>query len=196
MAALIGGSPRPLQLLQRLGDTIPYDERTIDLVLVTDPRTSTVSAYESVLRHYSITEVLDVGAQYPNGTYSRWRTLVRDRHLPAYAMRTGAIVSLGNSQVEVIAPDGPCSLPQNCAGMLRLTVGLETVLLAGSSSAKEQTEAIFRNVPLRAGILVCPTPACAPSFIRAVSPKVVFSAQRPDWRGQWRQLNAAARIVG
>ncbi|HEX6509221.1 MAG TPA: ComEC/Rec2 family competence protein, partial [Chloroflexota bacterium] len=62
--ALIDGSAKPLAFLEALGSQLEYNTRTIDVVVVTDPRASTIAGLQAVLAHYQIGEVLDVGAEY------------------------------------------------------------------------------------------------------------------------------------
>ncbi|MBV9281800.1 MAG: ComEC/Rec2 family competence protein [Chloroflexi bacterium] len=170
MTVLIDGSPRPLQLLERLDDVLPYEVRAIDLVIVTDPRAGNVVGLQAVLAHYAVSEVLDVGAQYPSATYARWRATLRQERIPAYALRTGTSVRAGAVSLTALGPDAPCPQPTDCVGLLRLADLHRSVLLAGDSSAREQREALFRPVSLRADTLFLdlarPTD---PGFVRAVT---------------------------
>jgi competence protein ComEC len=193
--ALIAGSGQPQALLTRLGAVIPSRDRTIDLIVSTDPRASSVTAYGDVLQHYAVSSVLDVGAQYPDGTYARWRTLIHDRHISAYSLRTGAVADVGGVRIEALAPDGACAVAQDCAGILRLRVKGRTVVLVDSAGVREQRESVFRNVSLRADILVCPLKACDAAFISAVAPEAVFAPSRPAGVTRWRRLPATSTTV-
>jgi competence protein ComEC len=176
MTALIDGSKQPFELLVALGDTLPYQTRTIDLVIVTDPRANNIAGLTAVLQHYRIGEVLDVGAQYPSATYARWRVELRSRHIPVYALRTGAAVTVGKADVVALGPDALYPLPQDSAGMLRVTLDRHTYLIATAASLREQREAIFRPIHLRSDVLVIdgkqdPDPA----FLAAVRPSLTYS---------------------
>jgi competence protein ComEC len=178
VTALIGGSAQPLVLLSRIGSVLPGSDRTIDLVIATDPRTSFLASYGDILSHYDVVRVLDVGAQYPTGTYARWRSLLRARGIPAYGLRASTIARLGSVRITAVAPDGLCGRPQECAGIVRVELGRQTVLIAGSADAHEQHDAIFRGVRLRSDVLVCPVSPCDPAFVSAVGPRMVFSTTR------------------
>lgn len=177
--ALIDGSARPLGLLTALGRALPYDRRTVDLVLVTDARSGNVSGLEAVLQHYHIGEVLDTGAQYPSATYARWRAELRSRRIPVYALRTGVAVRLGDAQIEALGPDALYPQPQDAAGMLRVTLPGHSFLLATAASRRELTEAVFRPVHMRSDVLVIDGRQGVPrSFLAAVRPCLLYSRAR------------------
>ena len=156
-AVLIDGSPHPLALLRGLGSRLLGRSRELDAVIVTDPRGSNITGLRAVIARYAVREVLDVGTEYPSATYAAWRSDLEHRHIPVTALRTGVAISVEGVNLAAIAPDDVCSVPVNCVGMLRIVVGPHTVLLAGSSSAREQREALFRRVPISADTLVFTT---------------------------------------
>jgi competence protein ComEC len=192
---LIGGSRQPLALLERLGTVIPSDTHTIDLLIVTDPRSSALAGDLGILQHYAISEVLDVGAQYPSSTYARWRALLRDHGIPTYSLRTGATAEVGRIHIMALDPDGPCGVPANCAGMLRMSIGGKTILLAGSASRREQNESLFRRVDMRADALVCPAIGCDAAFVSAVRPRVIFASGPLPGTIPWHRL-PTTRAIG
>jgi beta-lactamase superfamily II metal-dependent hydrolase len=165
--ALIDGSPRPLQLLDALGAELGI-QRSIDVVVVTDPR-SNVAGLLDVLRHYSVREVLDVGCEYPSLTYARWRAALRARGIPVYALRTGTSFRVGEVVLRTLGPDAVYPNPTDSIGLLRLRFPTQSVLLAGASSSRERTEAVFRPVHLKAGLAVVDAGTRSPAaFVRHV----------------------------
>jgi competence protein ComEC len=192
---LIGGSPQPLRLLERMSTVIPSDTHRIDLLIVTDPRSSSLAGDIGIFQHYAISEVLDVGAQYPSSTYARWRALLRDHGIPTYSLRTGVTAEVGSVRLVALDPDGPCGVPANCAGMLRLSIGGKTVLLAGSASRREQNESVFRGVNMWADALVCPTIGCDSAFVSAVRPRFVFASGPPPGTSPWHRLPTTRATV-
>jgi beta-lactamase superfamily II metal-dependent hydrolase len=174
---LIDGSPRPFGLLERLGRVLPYSTHSIDLVIVTDPRSANVAGLDAILTHYSIGEVLDVGSQYPSTTYARWRGHLREKGIPAYALRTGARVHLPDVTITALGPDAVTSRPQDSAGLLRISMHGRSLILAGAASRREQRESLFRGVALRGDALLADgTVGLDPDFRRAVRPRVVLVA--------------------
>jgi beta-lactamase superfamily II metal-dependent hydrolase len=187
--ALIDGSSKPFQLLERLGQVLPFNTRTIDLVVVTDPRASNVSGVEAVLAHYQVSEVLDVGAEYASTTYARWRADLRSRGVPVYALRTGASARIGSVLMTSLGPDALYSNPADCIGLVRLAGPHRTVLLVGSASPREQLEAVFRPIHLHADTLVMDgSKGYVPSFLRAVHPATMLTRAPPPLSFDSRRL--------
>ncbi|HLJ66152.1 MAG TPA: ComEC/Rec2 family competence protein [Chloroflexota bacterium] len=174
MTAVVDGSRQPLRLLEQIAAVVPFDDRTIDLVIVDDARANSVTGLLELLNHYAVSEVLDTGVEYTSSTYAAWRAELRRRHIPVYALRTGARVTLGDIRIEALGPDALYPKPQDSAGLLRLTVGGRRVVLAGDASAREQTEAVFRSIDLPADALVCGSAPCAAAFLQAVHPRLVY----------------------
>jgi competence protein ComEC len=173
---LIGGSKRPYELLERIAGALPYGRRTIDLVVVTDPR-DTVALTE-VLRHYRVLEVLDVGAEYPTRLYASWRAELRRRRIPVYALRAGASVELGSEQLTVLAPSELYPAVKDCAGILRLDTAHGRYLITGDVSLDEQEETVARGVDLRADTLIATgRDALDTRFMSRVRPRVAFASE-------------------
>jgi competence protein ComEC len=171
-AVLIDGSPHSRALLARLGSGLPDGTRRLDLVIVTDPRASNIAGLRAVLQRYAVTEVLDVGAQYPSRTYARWRHDARALHISLYALRTRTQVAVDGVRIDALDPDALCPTPVDCSSMLAVTTGRQRLLLPGSASLREQREALFRSVDLRATLVVDGSPAPLDSrFLRGTSVK-------------------------
>lgn len=193
---LIDGGPKPFVLLERLGRVLPYRQRTIDVIVVTDPRAANVTSLLEVLSHYRVLEVLDVGTEYPSLSYARWRAALDAQHIPTYALRTGARLRLGNATLASIGPDDLYPNPRDCIGLLRVSWLRQTYLLAGSASHREQVEAVFRQVNLSADNLVTAQPL-DPTLLNAVHPKTIFtSASSPFTRVRVRRLAATTVTLG
>jgi beta-lactamase superfamily II metal-dependent hydrolase len=152
--AIIDGSPHPLALLSALGDELGIHVRSIDLVMVTDPRSSNVAGLLSLLDHYHVRAVMDVGAEYPSRTYADWRRALQTSHIPVYGLRAGATARIGHVTVRALAPDATCYAPPNCAGILRLTLRHRKILLATHAGNSEQENVVFHGTSLRATDLV------------------------------------------
>ena len=169
---LIDGSPHPFALSQRLGTLLPYTDRDVQVVIVTDPRASNISGLEALLGHYQTDAVLDVGAEYPSTTYARWRADLRARHVRVSALRTGAVVQTESVRIDVLGPDALYPDPRDSIGLLRISIHEYSWILTGAASTRETTEAVFRPVKLRADALVASDRQPSRDFVQAVRPRV------------------------
>jgi beta-lactamase superfamily II metal-dependent hydrolase len=151
--------------------------RSIDLVVVTDPRASNVAGLLSLLEHYRLKAVLDVGAQYPARTYADWRQALETRHIPVYALRTGATARVGRVALTALAPDASCYAPSNCAGILRLSAEHRSILVATHAGKSEQENAVFGRPSLHAiNLFLGDVANASPDFIRAAHAGHVWCA--------------------
>lgn len=173
-AVLIDGGPNPFALLEHLGQLLPPGDRTIDLVVDSDPRSANVLGLMAVERAYRVKAVLDVGAEYPGATYAQWRDQLRQDGVPTYALRTGSSSRIGALALTAIGPDAVCPLTVNCVGMLRLSMDGSSYLFSGAASALEQHEAVFRPVVIRARVLIGAPKAFDPDFVQAVGAMRTF----------------------
>ncbi len=194
--ALIDGSARPLAYLQWLGSVLPQHDRVIDLVIVTDPRARSVMGLSAVLRHYRVLSVWDVGAQYPSVSYANWRASLGQARIPIFALRTGSSVRVGAAQVNALGPDSPCPNPSNCTGMLRIGSLHRSTVLVGTASVRQQQEAVFRPISLRAdAVLWEGSGPLSPDFSAAVGARQRYhvlvpsgSSTRAPATTQWLNL--------
>lgn len=60
---LIDGGP-DLSLLERLGETLPFFDRRIDLLVLTHPEADHITAFPEVLRRYDVSRVLFTGVNH------------------------------------------------------------------------------------------------------------------------------------
>lgn len=167
-AVVIDAGSRPMQYLGALAAVLPASQHAIDVVIDTDSRASNVAGLAALLSHYRVGEVLDVGAEYPSRTYAAWRRVLRDRHIPVYALSTGTRFSLDGATVEALAPDGVRPRPTDAAGILRVDLPGGSVLLTGAASVGEQRDLVFAGVRLRAGMVVASSAGVDAAFAQAV----------------------------
>lgn len=177
-SVLVDGSAQPFTLLERLGETLPYGTQTLDIVIVTDPRPSSITGLREVLQHYRVESILDVGAEYPSSTYAGWRADIRRKQIPIYSLRTGSSVRVGESTIVAAGPDGVRPNPQDSIGLLQITTKRHTFLLVGAADLEEQREAVFRSIPLHVGTLVSVgRNGVDSSLLHAVHPSLLLSVK-------------------
>ncbi len=161
--------------------------------MVTDPRARNITSLTEVLNHYSVSAVLDEGAEYPSLTYARWRAALDDRHIPVYGLRTGARSRIGSALLQSVGPDSLYPTPTDCIGLLRVAFSSRNYLLVGTASRREQTEALFRGLNLHAEVLVAGAPVDA-GFVQAVRPDTVMGIGSIPGR-RWKTRSLGSSIV-
>jgi competence protein ComEC len=141
---LVDGGPDPDVTLRRLGATLPWWQRTIDVVLLTHPHQDHVGGLPAVVERFRVRIVLDGGRAYPNPAYARLLALVASEHRIGYRLaRAGSVVPLDRQTTVALlypsAADAAAPLPAgdvnnaSVVGLLRL--GDFAALLTGDAEA-------------------------------------------------------------
>jgi competence protein ComEC len=147
---LIDGGPDPDLVLRRLGETLPWWQRRIDVVLLTHPHQDHVAGLLAVLERYQVGLVIDPDRPYPNPTYARFLKEARaEPEARLVEARFGQVLDLGaGASLRILFPapaDIAAPLPDgdinnaSAVGMLRF--GGFMALLTGD--AKGPIEALL-----------------------------------------------------
>jgi len=73
---LIDGGPSPKALNRELGKKLPFWDRTIDLVVSTQPQADHLAGLVEVLKRYKVNEVVESGIPYNTSVYQEWNSSV------------------------------------------------------------------------------------------------------------------------
>jgi len=150
--ALIDGGPDPDLLLQRLGEALPWWQRTIDVVILTHPHEDHVGGLPAVLERYRVRLVVDPARAYPNPSYARFLEAARsERGARLVTAVAGQTIRLdGAARLSLLFPsaaDRAAPLPagdiNNASIVALLRSGSFTALLSGDAEAP--VEALLRR---------------------------------------------------
>jgi ComEC/Rec2-related protein len=98
--ALIDGGLDATSLGQELDSRLPSWQRSLDMVILTSPKSDHLLGLQDVVSRYQVGEVVDGGMLHPNVAYALWRRTIAERNIPYLQARQGAIISIG-SQVSL-----------------------------------------------------------------------------------------------
>ena len=103
--ALIDGGLDPTSLSQQLDSRLPPWQRSLDMVILTDPRTDHLTGLQDIVSRYQIGTVIDAGMLHPNTGYALWRRTIAARNLHYMQVRQGATIMLGSQvTLQVFSP--------------------------------------------------------------------------------------------
>lgn len=146
---LIDGGP-DLSTLERIGRTMPFFDRTIDLLILTHPDQDHITALPDVLRRYSVQQVLFGGTQKDTSRYQAFLWEVTQNHVPLILPDPTKDIDIGDGLVlDVLWPQHSIfgtspTKANNTSIVLRAHVGNQTILFTGD--IEEETEhAILRS---------------------------------------------------
>lgn len=182
---LVDGGRFPSRLLTALGDRLPFTDREIEVLVITQPDENDLGALPAVLDRYSVGAALVNGQPNLNEFYlSLLDRLPQDRIIAAragYSLETGDGVLL-----EILHPQRLPSINDpldDQALVVRLRYGEMSLLLAGDLSADGQRELLAGGQWPAASVLQLPkhggARTLAQEFLNAVQPQVAVLHSDP-----------------
>ncbi len=126
-------------LMKEIAKVMPWYDRHIDMIVVTNPDLDHYSGFIPLLKKYSVDSVLEPGTKSSTETYALLEKEITSKKIPKFIAQRGQIVDLGEGAfLEILFPDRDISgLSSNDGSLvMRLVYGETSVLLQGDSTAK------------------------------------------------------------
>jgi competence protein ComEC len=178
---LIDGGPDPQKINMELSEKLPFWDRTIDLVVCTQPQADHVTGLVEVIERYRVKRVLEPGASYNSSIYREWSNLVKEKEVERDTAQTGQEIDLGSGvKIEVLNPpedlwEGTNDDVNNNAVVLRLNWGRITFLFTADITEEVEFELIGQRANLRSTVLKIAhhgsRTSTATQFLAAVDPE-------------------------
>ncbi len=185
---LVDGGRFPSQLLTGLGDRLPFNKRTIDVLVISQPDPFDYSALSSVMDRYSVDMMLTNGQ--PNLRPEYIDLLNRLPPEKVVTARVGYSVDVADgTRLEVLSPQITPDISDNLndgAIMLRLTYGDVSFLLPSDASSVAQSSLLKAGEWPLATVFQLPNHggvrSLSESFLSAVQPQLVVIQSDPTNR--------------
>jgi competence protein ComEC len=179
---LIDGGPDFQRINLELSEQLPFWDRTIDLVVCTQPHADHVTGLIDVLQRYKVKRVLDPGVSYNSSIYEEWLRLIEDMEIEYSIARSGQEIDLGNGiKMEVLNPpeslwEGTSDDVDNNGVVLRLSWGQVSFLFTADIRAEAEFELIGQRANLKSTVLKVAhhgsKTSTSQQFLAAVNPEV------------------------
>jgi competence protein ComEC len=156
---LIDGGPAPQRITLELSKKLPFWDRTIDLVICTQPQADHVTGLVEVVQRYNVERVLDPAVSYDSATYQEWIRLIEIKGIERSVARVGQEINLGSGvRMEVLNPpeslwEGTTHDVDNNGVVLRLSWGNVSFLFTADIRAEAELELIMQSADLKATVL-------------------------------------------
>lgn len=155
---LIDGGPDN-KILRRLGETLPFYDRSIDMLIVSNPDKDHIAGLIDVLRRYKVSKVMEPGTVSETAVYGELKKEIeKEKADKILARRGGRIVLDGKNGVfvDILFPDRDVSGVSTNDGSIvaRLVYGDTAFLLTGDSpKAVENYLVSLDGAKLRSDVL-------------------------------------------
>ncbi len=105
---LIDGGPSPREIDLELSKKLPFWDRTIDLIILTQPQADHMVGLMEVLRIYKVKQAFEPGIAYDSTAYHQWLSLVQAEQVGHKIAHAGQQIELGDGiELEVLHPPLP-----------------------------------------------------------------------------------------
>jgi competence protein ComEC len=177
---LVDGGASGLALEQRLGEELPFWERTIDLVALTHPQQDHIGGLIDVLRDYDVDEALGTPMVASSAAYQEWRALIASKQIPYHEALAGESIDLGSgATLRVLGPDAgsfASSDMNDTSLVLKISWDSVSFLLTGDIQSFGEAALIDSGADLQATALKVPhhgsITSSTAAFLDAVQPQV------------------------
>jgi competence protein ComEC len=189
---LIDGGPDPLDMVRFLGNRMPFQDRKIELVVLTHGHADHVTGLIEVLRRYDVERILERKVDYDSPQYAEWRKAVSEEGAEVIEARAGQVIAFpGGAYMQVVNPQerlltGTASDVDNASVALRLVYGENSFLLTGDMFAEAERALISSGADIDSDVLKVghhgSRSSTTVAFLEAVSPSVAVISAGQDSR--------------
>ncbi|MBI5304436.1 MAG: ComEC/Rec2 family competence protein [Chloroflexi bacterium] len=169
---LIDGGESPSATVAALGSRLPFWDRTLDLVVLTNADDAHLAGLVTTLERYDAPRVVQVDLPAkPNDAQKKWNDLLAQKRVAILSARDGVQIALDREVTLEVA-----GLANNIASA-RLRAGGSTFLIADNATTNDQATFV-REMTDASTVLVAPK-KIAPEFFGAVNPQfaLVFAGR-------------------
>jgi competence protein ComEC len=176
---LVDGGRPDGKVLSELGKVMPFGDRTIDMLVITNPDQDHFGGFLDVLKTFETEYVLEPGTRTPNPLYHELKRQLEEKGIGVKVAERGQIIDLGGGvTVKIIFPDRDVSNFARNDGsiVMRLDYGSTSIMLTGDTT-KITEEYIVNHYPedLDSNILKVAhhgsKTSTSPNFVKLVSPE-------------------------
>lgn len=156
---LIDGGPSPQSINLQLGKKLPFWDRTIDLMLLTQPQADHITGLIEVLHYYNVKQVIESGLTANSLIHTQWLKIVEDNKIKHSTGHAGQEINLGNDIIIEILHPPEYLLKSNYDNIndnslvLRLSYNAVSFLFTGDIGEETEWHLISQRANLQSTVL-------------------------------------------
>lgn len=181
---LIDGGP-DTTLLRELDAVMPYGDRSIDVVVITNPDKDHYAGIIPLLREYAVSLVVEPGTMSDTDTYKTLSQMLKDENIPTLIARKGLRIVLDKIhaiEFSVLFPDRDVATWTTNDGSIvgKLTYGATSFMMTGDATQKTENLIISGNPleTLKSTVLKVghhgSNTSTGDAWVRAVAPEIAI----------------------
>jgi len=101
---LIDGGPSYLKVLDGLSREMPFNDKEIDLVILSHPESDHMTGLLSVLENYKVDNILWTGIEKEGEKFESWKRMIAEEGANIYYANLGDKIIMGETVLEIINP--------------------------------------------------------------------------------------------
>ncbi len=181
---LIDGGPSPLAVNLGLGEKLPFYDRTLEMVVLTQPHADHLTGLIEVLERYRVGQALQPEIRDVSPLYDRWCASLARHRIPVTTLHAGQRIEPGSEvYIDVLhPPEEPMAETaddvDNNGLVLRLSYKEVSFLLTADIYHEAEWYLISSGTPLRSTVLKVAhhgsRTSSSTEFLEAVSPEAAI----------------------
>jgi len=189
---LVDAGP-PKTVLRELGKVLPFYDRTIDMMIVTNPDTDHMADFIDVLARYDVSLAMESGTISETAVYKELSKGMENEGIEKYIAERGVVVLLDparNIYLHILFPDRDVSgLNRNDGSLIfRLVYGETSYMFTGDTTLRIENYLVSLGDDLSSDVLKVAhhgsKTSSSEAFVQAVSPQLaVISAGKDNSYG-------------
>jgi len=155
---LIDGGPDST-VLEKLGENLPFYDRTLDLVILTHPHADHLVGLIYVLERYNVKMVAFTGATHTTDEYLEWLNLIKKKKIPVKIVYSGVNFDFGDDcKLITLYPFSSLENERvdslnNSSIVCKLVYKNNSFLLSGDIEEEAEKEILDQKVDIKADVL-------------------------------------------
>lgn len=180
---LVDGGPNPTQLRQAVGDVMPFWNRTLDLLIFSQPERSAIGGLPELVRHYDVQLALSNGQPGDDAEFAELVENLADQGTEVMSVIAGhRIVTNDGVTIEVLHPQAlplPTDESDTSSLVIRISYGNTSFLLGPDLSVEGERELVDSGWFIGSTVVMLPAHGRAKEnsleFLQAVRPQAAVA---------------------